>query len=162
MNRDDLDTAYPRWRTRRLPDFDYANADVAYFVTIRAREGTRPFVDDKLAGEVIASLHWLRDKRGISIFAYCLMPNHLHLVLRLSDGNIKLSSIIGSMKSFSTRRYWELGNEGILWQDRFYDHILRKSEDGPQIVLYIVENPVRAGLVPEAADYPYSGTPDPM
>jgi tRNA U34 5-methylaminomethyl-2-thiouridine-forming methyltransferase MnmC len=45
-----------------------------------------------------------------------------------------------------------------LWQDGFYDHVLRREEDSPAIAAYIVANPVRAGLVKSVTEYSYSGS----
>ena len=45
-----------------------------------------------------------------------------------------------------------------LWQDGFYDRILRRDEDSLDVAAYIVANPVRAGLVHRVTDYPYSGS----
>jgi REP element-mobilizing transposase RayT len=151
-----------RWARRRLAAFDYASRDLAYFVTIRAREGTSPFTDDRLAQEVLASLNWLRAHRGVKLYAHCLMPDHLHLLLRLGDGYANLGVMVGAMKSFTTKRSWELGYRGQLWQPRFYDHVVREGDDAEAIAVYIVNNPVRKGLVEEARDYPYSGYLDPL
>lgn len=165
----------------RLQHFDYASDYVAYFVTIRARAGTKPFTDPRLAQEVIDSLHWLRAHRGLRIYAYCLMPDHLHPLTQLpprksqdagqrpssrpaslADPAAALGTVIGSLKSFTTTRSWKLGCHGGLWQSRFYDHILRRSEDGHRVVTYILANPVRAGLVTEWKAYRFSGMPDPL
>jgi REP element-mobilizing transposase RayT len=166
----------------RLPGFDYADPDAVYFLTLRARTGT-PFTDPRLADEVIASLQWLRKHRGITLYAYCLMPDHLHLLLQLpeneqgtvapapsgrprpaaiADPKLALGTLIGSFKSFTTNRSWKLGRRGLLWQVRYYDHIVRKTEDGRRIAQYIIENPVRKGVVADPDDYPYSGMPDPL
>ena len=45
-----------------------------------------------------------------------------------------------------------------LWQQSFYDHALRKAEDVLDVAAYIFENPVRAGIVDDPADYPWSGS----
>jgi hypothetical protein len=49
-----------------------------------------------------------------------------------------------------------------LWQERFYDHVVRRAEDGMMIAQYILDNPVRKGLVPEPESYRWSATPDPL
>ncbi|MGI8824159.1 MAG: REP-associated tyrosine transposase [Chloroflexota bacterium] len=105
---------------------------------------------------------WIRDHREVDLYAYCLMPDHLHLLLKLRTNRWTLGDVIGSLKSFTTERSWQLGHEGALWQDRFHDHILRRSEDGDETAAYILNNPVRKGLVKDRDDYAYSGTPDPM
>ena len=64
-------------------------------------------------------------------------------------------------KSASTRVAWRHGNSGRLWQPRFHDHVVRVEEALFAICEYVVLNPVRAGLVEEAADYPWGGLLDP-
>ena len=66
----------------RLAGFDYADPDHAYFLTICSRYNAAPFTDTRLAREVVASLDWLRATRGLLLYAWCLMPDHLHLLLR--------------------------------------------------------------------------------
>jgi REP element-mobilizing transposase RayT len=165
----------------RLAHFDYANSDHAYFVTARARMGA-PFADPRLATIVVDSLTWMRIHRRVSIYAYCLMPDHLHLLVQLPsqspqlrqppsgrprpaanrDPQGALGTIIGNFKSFTTNRSWNLGYKGQLWQARFYDHIVRRSEDGLSITRYILDNPVRKGFVEDWSMWRWSGTPDPL
>ncbi len=155
--------ARPFSRTlHRLARFDYSNPDHAYFVTICARRGTAPFSDPRLAKAIMDSLDWLREMRGVVIYACCLMPDHVHLLLRLTDDRRGLGTILGAFKSFTTRASWKLGFKGTLWQERFYDHIVRRSEDGHSIAEYIRQNPVRKGLVTDPDAYPWSWFPDPM
>jgi REP element-mobilizing transposase RayT len=90
------------------------------------------------------------------------MPDHLHVLSRLGNSNQSLGVIIGSFKTFTTRQSWQFGYDGALWQERFYDRIVRRSEDGQAIARYILENPVRKSLVGEIDRYLWSGTPDPL
>src|SRR5205085_4394603 len=108
------------------------------------------------------SLTWLREHAGLRVHAYCLMPDHLHLLLHLGQTGQDLGRVIARMKSFTTTQSWKLGYRGMLWQQRFYDHILRLTEDAQAIADYILANPVRKGLVKEPGDYFYSGMPDPL
>jgi putative transposase len=147
---------------RRLRDFDYKGTAATYFITICARHDTSPFLDSRLARVVVQSLEWLRSDRGVNIYAYCLMPDHLHILMRLGDEEQTLSGIIGAFKSFTTRESWKRGWRGELWQARFYDHVLRANEDVEQIGLYILQNPVRNGLVQEPDAYAWSGVLDPL
>lgn len=158
----------------RLDGFDYRRTDVVYFVTICAATGT-PFTDLAIASIVINALEWLRSERGIRLYAYCLMPDHLHLLLQLPESSDvagasvlrrgsrqTLGSVIATLKGFTNNESWRLGYEGSLWQLNFCDHILRGYESGMRIAEYILANPVRAGLVTKVEDYPWSGTPDPV
>jgi putative transposase len=149
-------------KRRRLAEFDYANAEVAYFVTIRAAPQTSPFRDDRLAQIVVSALDWLRANRGVQLHAYCVMPDHLHLLLRLGEGGQPLGTIIGILKAYTTKQSRALGCKGALWQNRFHDHILRKNEDALGIAEYIRQNPVRRGLARTPEEYQWSGFPDPI
>jgi REP element-mobilizing transposase RayT len=158
----DFDSPRVHYRQRRLPSFNYATTGYSYFVTIRAKSGTAPFTNPRLAREVMASLHWLRAHRQVSLYAYCLMPDHLHLLLQLGTSDQTLGTVIGALKRYTTRQSWLLGTQGALWQPRFYDHIVRRAEDASQIAANILANPMRTGLVEDEATYPWSGMPDPM
>lgn len=71
------------------------------------------------------------------------MPDHLHfLVEGLSD-------------SANSAALWALRPKG-LWQDGYYERILRRDEDSVAVCHYILDNPVRAGLVAAPSDYPFS------
>jgi REP element-mobilizing transposase RayT len=87
------------------------------------------------------------------------MPDHLHLLARPGRS---LGDVIRMLKTYTTRQVKELGRPGKLWQDDYYDHILRRREDSFGIARYILENPVRRGLVTTPEAYRWSGLPDPM
>jgi putative transposase len=93
------------------------------------------------------------------LFAYCLMPDHLHLLVT-PEGGADLSIVLGQYESFVTRSAWGHGIVGTLWHRSFYDHILRKQEAATDVVAYILNNPVRAGLVEQWEDWPWCGMPD--
>jgi REP element-mobilizing transposase RayT len=65
---------------------------------------------------------------------------------------------IREIKSLSTRIAWKHHHKGGIWQISFYDHFLRKDEDLRQVANYIVENPVRKGLVDNWRDYELCGS----
>ena len=75
------------------------------------------------------------------------MPNHLHLIISLTGGhgNPPLQSIVGLLKSFTTKKWNELigGNFFELWQRSYYDHIIRNENEYKKIWEYIEENPAR-------------------
>jgi REP element-mobilizing transposase RayT len=87
-------------------------------------------------------------------YAHCLMPDHLHLLVAPRQHN--LIDLLNQWKSFTANLLKKKGVERSCWQRSFYDHALRKEEDIQQVAEYIVNNPVRAGLVKEWRDYPFS------
>ena len=98
-------------------------------------------------------------KNNFKIYIYCLMPNHLHILLNPGDSNMLVSRFIQTFKS-QTGFWYKKYHGNPLWQRGFYDHIVRKNESLIKIAQYILDNPVRKGLVEKAELYPYSGAMD--
>jgi REP element-mobilizing transposase RayT len=80
------------------------------------------------------------------------MPDHLHWLL--ADASRAGDAVI-RFKSLSTRVSWQRGVRGRLWQRSYWDHVIRRQEDLREVAEYIVQNPVRAGLVRQASEYPW-------
>ncbi|MCU0709075.1 MAG: transposase [Pirellula sp.] len=80
--------------------------------------------------------------------ASVVMPNHVHCIIRpLAKAKKELEEIIGSWKSFTSRRiHIALGQEGRLWQDESYDRIVRDEEHLWRCIQYIGNNPKKAGV----------------
>lgn len=85
------------------------------------------------------------------------MPDHFHLFVAFQPGTMTLSEWMKSLKNSLSKALRAMGRAGPHWQDGFFDHVLRSSESYEQKWLYVRENPVRAGLVSRAEDWPYQG-----
>jgi REP element-mobilizing transposase RayT len=85
------------------------------------------------------------------------MPDHLHVVIA---GKAPEAEPLSSMKRFKQRsNFWFANNRSeVRWQKDFYDHMLRREEDLRKHVRYILNNPIRAGLVDDWRLYPYKGS----
>jgi len=93
------------------------------------------------------------------IYAYCLMPNHVHLLLgekRWKVGDV-MKSIASSYVFYYNKKY---GRVGHLFQDRFRSEPCNDSEYFFTLFRYIHQNPVKAGLVGAAREYEYSSWPN--
>jgi putative transposase len=88
---------------------------------------------------------------------YVLMPDHLHAFVLLRPGPLRLSGWMKSLKNTLSKTLRAMGKPAPHWQDGFFDHVLRSSESYEQKWLYVRDNPVRAGLVSRAEDWPYQG-----
>lgn len=93
----------------------------------------------------------------MSVLAYCVMPDHLHLLVEGQTERAALKAFVKLAKQrtgFAFKRRYG----AVLWQEGYYEHVLRDEEPTPAVVAYIVDNPVRKGLVETPADYPYWGS----
>ena len=137
-------------RPRRL-DLIYINPPL-YFVTFATRDRERiPSLDVAQAG-LEQYAHRAIESFNVALGRYVIMPDHVHLFVR-SGRDVTLSSWIGGLKramsvTLKSRR---------LWQPGFFDHILRTDESYGEKWNYVRNNPVRAGLVKNAGDWPYQG-----
>jgi REP element-mobilizing transposase RayT len=95
--------------------------------------------------------------RKYSLYAAVVMPDHVHLIctpLMDENGSISIPEITRTIKSESAHRINNvLARIGRVWQDESFDHILRGDESLRKKVGYILENPVRAGLVASPCEY---------
>jgi putative transposase len=84
------------------------------------------------------------------------MPDHLHIVVEGTQDEVNLLKFINHYKQKSG--FWMSQNRpGVSWQKDFFDHIIRKDEGLLTVIRYILENPVRKGLVSNWRDYPFKG-----
>jgi REP element-mobilizing transposase RayT len=98
-----------------------------------------------IAEVVVAALQHFHERR-YRLQAWCVMPNHVHILFQLFPGE-KLSSVLHSWKSFTAKKCSGLlGTSGAFWQKEYYDHLVRNEGDLRRISQYIVENPAKAGL----------------
>jgi REP element-mobilizing transposase RayT len=99
--------------------------------------------------------------RGVLVGRYVLMPDHLHLFACIPPGAVGLSMWMKSLKNALSKHWREHGIEAPHWQKGFFDHLIRAGESHAQKWRYVRENPVRAGLVGAAEDWPFAGVIQP-
>jgi REP element-mobilizing transposase RayT len=92
----------------------------------------------------------------IAIIAYCLMPNHYHFLLR-QDGEVALSRVVGWLfNAYVLAVNNQQGRSGTLFEGRFRDVQVDKEGYLIHLCRYIHANPVKAGLVADPGEWPYS------
>jgi len=79
---------------------------------------------------------------------FLVMPDHIHAILAF-DRSVRMSDVVAAWKRYISRKI------GVVWQRDFVDHRLRKDESLEEKAFYIRQNPVRAGLIGKAEDWPY-------
>jgi putative transposase len=169
------------WHSRGyLPHFD--SPETVQFITFRLadslptgvaamlhREANVHHVDQELDAGL--GMCWLRrpeiaslvqdallhfDGERYRLIAWCLMPNHVHVVAEIVDGR-SLTVIVRSWKSFTARKAnSQIGRSGAFWHPDYFDRYMRNEEHLAQTVEYVELNPVKAGLVRSADDWLWS------
>jgi len=149
----------------------------------KAQCGPTWLKDERIAGMVAESLHF-RDGKVYRLDAFCIMPNHVHVVFAPLPVNVgqagslsndvqadslhysaqvdnlcyySLASILHSLKRHTARQANRLlGRRGAFWEHESYDHYVRDEDEWRRIVAYVLNNPVKAGLVQHWQEWPWS------
>jgi hypothetical protein len=91
------------------------------------------------------------------VHAYCLMPDHLHMLVQGTDFSANLTKFMRIFKSRTAFAFQQ--REGRkLWEMSYYDHILRESESAEDVAHCIWWNPVRKELCASPFEFPFSGS----
>jgi REP element-mobilizing transposase RayT len=141
----------------RLDSKIYRTPDLPCFITIATKGKQAIFSHQNLAENFVALLRTLCKENNIPLYAYCIMPDHVHFLLSASETK-GIIEFVREIKSRSTKLAWQDGYRGTIWQRSFYDHFLRRDEDCMLVANYIVHNPMRNGIVEHWEDYPFSGS----
>jgi putative transposase len=125
-----------------------------------ARDGPFWLRDSRIADLVAESAH-CRDGRMYDMEAFCVMPNHVHLVFTPlrgeGGGHHALATITHSLKRHTARQAHRLlGGEGSFWQHESYDHVVHNEAEMERIVAYVLNNPVKAELVDQWKDWQWT------
>jgi REP element-mobilizing transposase RayT len=111
---------------------------------------------DARIAEVVADSLRYWDAKKYRLIAWCVMPNHVHVVLRLFPGQ-ELPKVVHSWKTYSAKMAnRQLNRSGSFWQREYYDRLVRDGEELERAISYILRNPEQAGL----AAWPWAWSAD--
>ena len=95
-------------------------------------------------------------RHSVKLFAFCLMPNHFHLVVE-PETQVSLSNFMQWLMTSHVRRYHQhYESSGHIWQGRFKSFPIQRDEHLITVLRYVRQNPVRAGLVATPQEWPWS------
>ena len=140
-----------------------------YFFTV-VTAGRRPFLTMPLARRVLHdAIEAIRSKHPFDVTAIVLLPDHLHAIWTLPDGDTAYSLRWSRIKAEFTRKFLLAGGveggrsasrvrrrERGIWQRRFWEHVCRDEDDLKRFLDYLHWNPVKHGLVQRVKDWRWS------
>ncbi|MBM4066922.1 MAG: transposase [Planctomycetes bacterium] len=154
--------------------YQIINDSGVYFITSTIIEWIPVFTKKEYFDIVVQSLIYCRKNKGLKLFAYVVMDNHVHLIASANN----LSQIMKDFKSYTAReiiktaqaddRKWLLNqfeyykkkyktdSEYQVWQEGFHPQMIMEEDVFRQKVTYIHNNPVKRGLVEQAEHWVYS------
>jgi putative transposase len=143
-------------RPERLRDLSYIGF-YRYFLTFGTFERRSVFICHSRVDPTLLQIRRAAVEQRFALAAYCFMPDHLHLLIQGEREDSDGKRFIKAAKQYSGFYYKKAFNES-LWQRYGYEHTLRSDDQTLGVVRYIIENPVRAGLVKHVEDYPFVGS----
>jgi putative transposase len=143
-------------RPKRLAGVSYVGFQ-RYFLTACTAFRRRVFDDDAVARGVIATILKSAEEFGFAVVAYCVMPDHVHLLLAAQRVDADLTQFAKHAKQITGFRYRQATRRS-LWQPGYHERILRDEEATLAVARYVLENPVRAGLTKALGEWPYAGS----
>jgi len=139
---------------RRVPENRCAS-DLTFSVTARLNTTQAKLNEKDAAQLVIETLSFYRRRGEIEVYGFVVMADHMHLVVKVLSP-VTLPRWMDRFKSYIAR---QLG-KGPIWQRGYWSEVVPGIPFLEEKLNYIHENPVRAGLVQDAADYPWSSARD--
>jgi REP element-mobilizing transposase RayT len=139
-----------------LKTFDYLGPH-RYSLTFCTNHRQSLFTTHAVVGLVLEQIARAADEQQFAAIAYCLMPDHVHLLVEGKSADSDGRNFIARAKQYSGF-YYKREHRATLWQRYGFEHVLRDDELTLVVAKYILENPVRAGLVKRVEDYPFLGS----
>jgi REP element-mobilizing transposase RayT len=143
-------------RPRRLDGFRHIGR-YRYFLTFCCGDRLSAFEDPQTAEQTLEEFRRTSTLEQFAILAYCLMPDHAHLLVEglAPDSDFKRFAKMAKQRSGGL---YARSHQQRLWQAGYYERVLRDQDDARAFARYVVNNPVRGGLVETPTDYPFVGS----
>ena len=129
-----------------------------YHIMVRGINKQRIFDHHADYQKYLQFLSDCKEQVTFDLYAYCLMPNHVHLLLRTDFSNLeRIMKCIGSR--YASWYNWKYERVGHLFQDRYLSETVENEGYFLTAIRYIHRNPVKAMMVRKPEEYPYSSYP---
>lgn len=131
--------------------------NACYHIVARGNQKQTVFWDYEDFKYCLRLIHKYKVKCGCLIYGYCLMSNHIHLILESPFGREAMSSFMhGLNQTYAMKFNGKYNKVGHLWQNRYKNFAVLKDPYLINLISYIELNPVRANVAPRPEDYLWS------
>jgi len=142
----------PIFQEHRLRTGRFSEPGRIYLITTITHHRECVFADWRTGRLVVREMARQEEQGYVRSIAWVLMPDHLHWLVELADGD--LSQMVCRVKARSAAAVnAATGRRGSLWHKGFHDKAVRRDENLKHLARYVIANPIRAGLVTRVGDY---------
>ena len=129
-----------------------------YFITTCTFHRRKILASAEVATILVSEWKAAHKRHGWLIGRYVIMPDHVHFFCSAEPDPVTLEKLLQRWKEWTSKLMTrELGVRQPIWQEEFFDHVLRSEESYSQKWDYVRQNPVRAELIADADDWPWQG-----
>jgi putative transposase len=129
-----------------------------YHITSRTNNKVRAFEDDISKKIIIETLYDAKEKFNFLLTNFCIMPTHIHLLIK-PDEKTNLSVVMHWIKTMSARRLnLQRKSKDHIWGNRYFARIVNNDQEYEEIMYYIDQNPVTAGLASSPEEWKESAS----
>lgn len=129
--------------------------NACYHIINRGNQKQKIFFEKLDFEKFLEILKHYKKKYNFKLYAYCLMPNHIHLIIDVRKTNDLAKIMQGLTQTYTIWFNHKHKTVGRLWQGRFKSMLIQKDRYLIDCLGYIETNPMRANLVSSPADYPW-------
>lgn len=129
-----------------------------FFFTLVSRDRNNFFANPNIINIFFDIIKKIQNRKPFELIAYCVLPDHIHLLIKLPEDSQDFSQIIRDIKRGTTikvRKFLKL-SDLIIWQDRFWEHTIQDDRDLQRHFDYIHYNPVKHGYAEDYAQWEWS------
>jgi putative transposase len=134
----------------------FQGMDLFYFVTFNTHNRLPILANDQVHN-AFCNFGEEANRRNVAIGRYVIMPDHIHLFVKMPPEGITLAKWVQALKSVLGKTILAIGHPKPHWQEGFFDHLLRSGESYGQKWEYVRQNPARKGLIEPGGNWPYQG-----
>lgn len=141
----------------KLPKLEWVYKQNPVFYITMCTAYRRPILSNCMVHETFKSFGLRAPNYGVFVGRYVLMPDHVHLFAQFAPAAISLAKWVKSLKNTISKVFRTATFAAPHWEKDYFDRVIRSRESYEQKWRYVLNNPVRAGLVKSADEWPYAG-----
>lgn len=130
--------------------------NTCYHIITRGNQKQSVFLNPQDYQRYLNILNKYKKRYNFKLYCFCLMPNHVHLIIEVEEPDILKKIMHGLNLSYTLFFNFKYKKVGHLWQDRFKSKIISKDAYLLECITYIENNPLRASLAEKIDDYPWN------